>query len=155
MPAPAITIRDAVVASIIALGLEGLETDASVKHRKRPVRLRDDPDPMCIIVVGREVPAEGGRTNQTQALNFPVLVVLVRKQALTVVRSDDWVEESRYAIQNALWRGLFLGLNGGVRRCQYDSDPPFSLDGYEAGWDVSGQKFTYTYEEAKPPQGDQ
>jgi hypothetical protein len=140
VPCPALTLRDAVVAAIVGGGVSGLSV-TNVKHRKRPERLPSDPERLCVVVLGPE--RHVNRDNVTVNVAYPALVVLSRKLSLTVTQSDGWEEETRYALWRLLFRQQILGPNGGFLRCEYDSSPAFDRDGFEQGYDVSGQLFTY------------
>lgn len=147
MPAPAVTIRDAVVAAIQAAGVSGLPS-ASVKHRKVAVRYETDPDPLCLVVLGGD--RQVGRTNMTVSRLYPVTVLTIRKGALLAARSDGWMEEARATLYGKLHRQLLLGLSGIVRACEYDSDPPFDRRKFDENDEVSAQLFSYLTEETAP-----
>lgn len=143
MSAPAVTIKDAVVAAIVAAGITGIDS-TSVKPRKVAQRFQTDPSPVCIVVV--EDDRLVGRTNMTRKVAYPFTVLLVRKGAATVAKSDNWMEEARHTLWGLLDRQLFLGIDGIVRRCEYESDPPFDRKNFDEDDDVGGQRFIYTAE---------
>lgn len=140
-------IRDAVVTAIVGAGLSGV-AGSSVKHRKVSQRFPDDPDPLVIVTVGAD--KYESRNNFTIRRWFPVLVVLCRRGALVSPKSSDWMETARDAVHDALFNSLLLGDNGAVRFVEYDSDPPFSRDGFHVNDDVSAQLFRYRTEETSP-----
>lgn len=150
MPTAAVVIRNGVVAAIAGAGIAGV-TSSSVKPRKVAVKYETDPDPVCLVVLGKDRPA--GQTNMTRRVMFPVHVLLVRKGALRAAKSDDWMEEARGTLHDLLHRQLFLGEDGIVRRCEYDSDPPFDRGKFDENDDVGAQLFTYTAELASPEYG--
>lgn len=144
MPAPSEVIRDAVISVINGLSYPYLVTD-SIKHRKRPQRIDGDPERLCLVVMDKELDA--GRSNMTRLVWYAALVVLIRKQARTVIKSDGWVEGARETIRTSLHTSLLLGPNGYVRLGEYEPEPEFPQDGFEAGFDVSGQRFWYKVEQ--------
>lgn len=143
MAAPAVILRDAVVAAIEAAGIDGL-TAGAVFPRKRPERLRSDPDKACTVCVQAENEANEYRDNMFVRFDWPILVVLHRKQIASITRSDGWEEEARHLLRRLLYRQLFAE---GVEACRYESDPTFPTEGFDKNIDVSGQRFTYRYVE--------
>ena len=147
MAAPAVDIRDAVVAAVIAAGISGI-TSSSVKSRKVAQRFETDPSPLCIVTLAGEETFP--RTNMTVRGKYPVNVLLVRKGAATVAKSDNWMEEARRTLWETLYDHLLLGSDGIVRDCEYDSEPPFDRGKFDENDDVSAQLFTYFTEETTP-----
>lgn len=147
MTAPAELIKTGVVSAIVGSGITGISS-SSVKPRKVAIRYDTDPSPVCLVILEEERPA--GKTNMTDRVKFPVLVLLVRKGALAVARSDGWMEEARNTLWGLLYKQMLLGSDGIVRRCEYRADPPFDRKNWDEDDDVSAQLFTYTVEMDSP-----
>lgn len=148
MACPAIEIEQAVLAAIINAGIPDLDA-GSVFAREQAERIKSDPPRSCVIVVGNERPVS--RTNQTAKLEYPVLVVVSNRTALTAPASDAWKKEARYSLRQLLWKSFLLGPQGIVRGCEYNSDPEFAAIGFDQNFKVSGQLFTYRTEETQTP----
>lgn len=146
----AIAIETEVLRSILLAGVEGItEIDVNLFARDMPETLDEDPSPHCIVVVGNERLAKNmddPRTNSTIIYEYPVLVLLVKKIAMTRTESDPWKKRSRQKIRDILSRHLLLGSQGVVRRCHYDPEPYFMAAGYAHDYKVSAQQFSYRCE---------
>lgn len=141
---PGLILREAVVTAILGAGIDGLTTAAAVKARDKPERLTSDPDKMCVVVLRADLPAADRRDNMQVRFDWPILVVLFRKQLSGVVQSDGWRDEARFVLRKLLWRHRFAD---NVEWCQYESEPLFDGEAVPANIDRSGQMFTYRYVE--------
>lgn len=152
---PAIDIENAVLAHILAANIEGINAiDVNLFARDMPEKLDDDPSPCCIVVVGNDrlvKTADEPKTNTSKIYEYPVLVLLVKKVAMTRTESDHWKKLSRFKIKKFLNRPFLLGKDGVVRRCHYNPEPDFMAAGYAHDYKVSAQQFNYRTEELNVP----
>lgn len=153
MTAPLILIRNEVVTRARASGVDHLDEAGHTEHRKHPHFLKTDPSPLCLVVARKPKPSAmhglPKRSNMKLHVDYAMLVVLGRRGALDQMQSDDWMEENLHTLRQALLIPMLLGVNGIVCNCDWDPDPPFQVQGYTEGWDISGQLFTYRTEETQ------
>lgn len=124
-----------------AIVATGVVASTSVKIRKRPVRLKDDPDPL-ILVCPRDEESVAKNTIQQEFFRFPVLVVAVRQESQQFEPATLWMVDARATLRAALMKDKPEGLDA-VHKCDYQASPVYSLDGYASGYDASGMMFLY------------
>lgn len=150
---PAIDIENKVIELILACEIEGITTvDVNLFARDMPERLDRDPSPCCIVVVGNDrlvKDKDAPKTNATHIYEYPVLVLLAKKIALTRSESDHWKKNARWILRGMLNRSFLLGKEGVVRRCHYEPEPDFMAAGYANDYKVSLQVFSYRCEEER------
>lgn len=153
MSSPALLIEAKVLAVLTEAGAVDELTSANVFPREQPELVDKDPSVICVVVIGTENATKDKRTNSTVLMEYPVLVMLAKKTAMTVRKADPWKKQARWQIWNLLYRNLFLGLDGVVRRCSYNPTPDFTPIGFITDYKISAQLFVYRTEEPKPISG--
>lgn len=145
-------IRDQAVTLVRAAGIISPDLDASnVRHRKVPQRFETDPDPLCLVVPGRD--GIRSQNNMERFCFYEMLVVTGRRGALVKAKSDDWLEATRQTIKDTLYVWRLLGDDGVVWKAEYNPSPSFDRKGWPKDFDLSGQMFVYETQEPRLPGG--
>ena len=129
--------------AIILAGIPSIDAGSTFR-RERPERLKSDPDRICVVVLGKEQLVPGSKSTMDYSLDYPVLVVLGDKNALTVPRYSPWFIEARDTLIEVLHKAFFLGLNSSVNYCRINAEPKYDAIGFEQANKVNAIEFVYT-----------
>lgn len=158
---PAQMLEDTVIKMITLAGITDLDTDGlNVVRREMPERVDKDPLITCIVCVGKErmpsLATHERKTNTTNILDHPVLVVVTKKTAIPYYKSDPWMKQTRWDLYNLLFRNIMAWRSDWsnpsttvlvTSRCVYVPEPAINTVGFQRDVKVSAQMFLYRTEQ--------
>lgn len=119
--------------------IETLALVTSVKRRKRIVRAKGDPDPVCVIAI--EQPEQFVRRDTGGYVTLAFTLDVALYYAVSPEYADpDWLLTARASLRSQL---LVPQPFAGICHTQFDPMPVLTPLAYAEGFDISPMRFVY------------